>query len=113
MNANTTNQGAETMSIYGSELNLEHWYREHEAERARIDRDCIAIMNAYTMPNQVGVIEVKLPADYEEALERFASLPDAIEYRGRHYGKSSWNSDTMTACYRTDKPLAKVYYVNQ
>ena len=42
-----------------------------------------------------------------------ASLPDAIEYRGRHYGKSSWNSDTMTACYRTDKPLAKVYYVNQ
>jgi len=112
MNA-TTHQGAETMSIYGSELNLEHWYREHEAERARIDRDSIAIMNAYTMPNQVGVIEVKLQADYEEALERFASLPDAIEYRGRHYGKSSWNSDTMTACYRTDKPLAKVYYVNQ
>ena len=101
------------MNLYGSEANLEHWYREHEAERARIDRDSIAIMNAYTMPNQVSVIEVKLPADYEEALERFASLPDAIEYRGRHYGKSSWNSDTMTACYRTDKPLAKVYYVNQ
>ena len=99
------------MSIYGSEVNLEEWYREHEAERARIDRDSIAIMNAYTMPNQVSVIEIKLPADYVEALERFQSLPDAITFRGKQYGKSSWNSDTMTACYRTDRPLGKVYCI--
>lgn len=100
------------MNIYGSEANLEQWYREHEAERARIDRDSIAIMNAYTMPNHVSVIEIKLPADYVEALERFQRLPDAITYRRQRYGKSSWNSDTMTACYRTDRPLAKVYVVN-
>lgn len=99
------------MNLHGSEANLEQWYREHEAERARIDRDSIAIMNAYTMPNQVSVIEIKLPADYEEALDRFTALPDALEFRGKQYGKSSWNSDTRTACYRTDRPLAKVYIV--
>ncbi len=41
--------------------------------------------------------------------EQYADLPQVVEYQGTHYTKTSWNSDTMLACYKADQQVA---YVN-
>lgn len=38
----------------------------------------------------------------------YRALPGAITFRGRLYGKSSWNSDKDECCYRTDKAVATI-----
>ena len=61
----------------------------------------IAVANHYWMEG-VSFLEVKI-SDYDD----FAALPIAVEFAGRIYGKSGWNSDSLIAYYRTDWPMAK------
>ena len=56
-----------------------------------------------TLPNGVKVLVVKL----EDGYSSFKKLPAALEFGGHTYGKSSWSSDTHTACYRDDVAIAR------
>ena len=40
--------------------------------------------------------------DYHE----YARLPKVVEFKGRFFGKSSWNSDVRRAYYRSDMSIA-------
>jgi len=69
--------------------------------QAKPHNDMVAITAHYFMDN-IGVLEIKVnDTDY-------LAQPQVLEYEGRLYGKSSWNSDTMLVCYRTDKQMARV-----
>lgn len=36
----------------------------------------------------------------------YASLPCVIEFEGRLFGKTGWNSDTNNACYKSHTSVA-------
>ena len=52
----------------------------------------------------IGCIEVAL--DSADPYASFKKLPSAVEYNGRVYGKSGYDSDVNRAYFRTDKPIA-------
>lgn len=70
---------------------------------AEIKTNYIPIQDYGTLPNGVHIIEI--PCQDYETKKR---LPRAIEYQGRLYGCSGWNSDRCVAYYRTDCDVAKV-----
>ena len=36
----------------------------------------------------------------------YMGLPSVLEFQGRLFGKTGWNSDTGKACYKTGVPMA-------
>lgn len=57
-----------------------------------------------------GIGFIKVPChDFAE----FRRLPAAINFEGKAYGKSGWNSDHNVAYYRTDKPFATIANVKE
>lgn len=65
-----------------------------------VEEKTVEINSAYDYAG-VGFIEVKLPA--ADTFDAYRALPNLIEFQGRRFGKSCWNSDHFTAYYRTDK----------
>ncbi len=61
----------------------------------------INVKGAYTLPD--GVYLVELDCADQDALKK---LPAAINYEGKQYGRTGWNSDANVAYYRTDKKVA-------
>lgn len=70
-------------------------------------------MNATAIQNALNVLEAgSLDVDLCYAIVRcadysvYSTLPAAIEFEGKRYGKSGWNSDTCKCFYRTDVRVA-------
>lgn len=63
----------------------------------------IPVLCVETLPDGVRVVIVTC-ADYEA----LRTLPRAISYDSRAYGRSGWDSDRCVAFYRTDVRLAEI-----
>jgi len=50
------------------------------------------------LPDGVKVLTLPLV----DGFETYKKLPPVLEYQGRRYGKTGWNSDTMVGYWRTD-----------
>ena len=50
------------------------------------------------LPDGVEVLTLPLA----DGFETYKGLPPVLEYMGRKYGKSGWNSDRMVGYWRTD-----------
>lgn len=72
-----------------------------EMETAKVVEESVLEISQWYDFEGVGYIEYKLPS--VDTYEEYKALPLLIEYQGRKYGKSCWNSDRFTAYYRTDK----------
>ena len=58
----------------------------------------IILMEAYELPDGVGVVEVP----YDGTWEDFKNSPKKLCYMDRDYYRASHNSDTFRITYRTD-----------
>jgi hypothetical protein len=70
-------------------------------KRALIIEKTIVITEALTLPDGVGYITIEYDADIL-GYRAYKAAPAAIEYEGRKYGKSCFNSDRFRIYYRTD-----------
>lgn len=68
-----------------------------------IESDTIRVDIARTAPDGTGEITVSLGvvATCFECFEAFKALPEIIEYAGRRYAKSCYNSDRGVGVYLT------------
>lgn len=59
------------------------------------------ILNAF-IPSAVQVLDGKhwMMFHNEGTFEAYKAMPNALEYEGRKYGKTGWNSDTHTVHYK-------------
>lgn len=55
-----------------------------------------------------GLQCITVDIDPDDPYGSFKKLPAAIEYNGRVFGKSAYNSDSNRAYYRTDTAIARV-----
>jgi hypothetical protein len=62
--------------------------------------NAISVISNWNIGDQWGLETTCL--DYDA----FKALPKAVEYDGRQYSLTGWNSDTGRACYKTGLPLA-------
>ncbi len=67
---------------------------------------------AHAIPNALQII-VDYPFEGDRWIEvhcrdyeHYTTLPHAIEFQGRRYGRTGWNSDRFVACYTTRQPFA-------
>ena len=67
---------------------------------ATIVPDALVLDSCYDYAG-VGYAEVKITG-----WEEVKRLPQVIEFNGRRYGYSAWNSDRLVAYYRTDRAIA-------
>jgi hypothetical protein len=56
----------------------------------------------------ISVIKVSMKSERDDWAAEYLNAPAAIEYNGRIYGRSAWNSDKGEIYYRTDAKLVKV-----
>lgn len=59
--------------------------------------DLVAQAHDY-LPEGVEVLTLPLA----EGFDTYKRLPPVLEYQGRKYGKTGWNSDVMVGYWRTD-----------
>lgn len=73
---------------------------------ATVLSDMIRIERHEPLWDGIEALTVKMPvgADYTE----YMAMPDCLEFRGRMYGKSCFNTDRWEYVYRTDKVLARI-----
>jgi hypothetical protein len=76
--------------------------------------DGFVIQSHETLPDGVRVIVLSMTDEsLEDSLGReyryntYQKLPMALEYEGRTYGKTGWNSDRMVCYYRDDAHIAR------
>lgn len=69
-------------------------------EKAKIINNVCLVDSFETLPNGIGVLMVKC-----DDSDCFLSLPKALSYKGKQFGKTGWNSDRYIAYYRTDREL--------
>lgn len=62
----------------------------------------VLVTAAYALDGQHWLETRIAPDDYAA----FEALPNALEFQGRRYGKSGWNSDTGRVAYRTGSRFA-------
>ena len=62
--------------------------------------EAVNVVSTWTFEG-VTVVETECP-DYDT----FRSLPGAVSFEGRVYGRSGWNSDTGRCYYRSDAKFA-------
>ena len=67
---------------------------------------------AHAVPNAIQII-VDYPFEGEHWIEvtcqdyeAYTLLPHALEFQGRRYGRTGWNSDRCVAYYTTRRPFA-------
>lgn len=73
--------------------------------RARVVPHTLAVSNVETAPDGVRWLTVSAPLGWEDVVV----LTDRVlEYDGRHYAYSGWNSDRNVAYFRTGAPVARV-----
>jgi len=68
---------------------------------ATAKREYVKVLNWYHIDGAVVVITDC--ADYDA----YRALPDAIEVEGHLLGKTGWNSDRGTACFKSGVLLAR------
>ena len=64
-------------------------------------KDTVVPASIDILPNGVGVIELYVVGELRD-------MPPALEYEGKTYGRSGWNSDRNVAFYRTDRKTVKI-----
>lgn len=62
--------------------------------------EAITITGEFSFENEMGITTDCI--DYDE----YHNLPQVVEYRGRVFGKTGWNSDLNLAYFRTDARVA-------
>ena len=83
------------------------------AQTATARNDLILVDSAYESEGQY-FLNIKLPLTHSETLNRdiyswdaLKRLPEVVEFNGRLYGRTGWNSDTGFAYYKADHNIAK------
>jgi len=66
-------------------------------------QNAIQIQSAGQFAGNDGHYAVVPCADYDA----YRDLPAGIEFEGREYGLTGWNSDTCNAYYRTSRKFAR------
>lgn len=63
------------------------------------------VLGSGTLPDGEAYIHIDC-RDYSA----FTALPDGMEFDGKTYGKTGWNSDTGLAYYKAGAPLARARF---
>lgn len=74
---------------------------EDNSMNARADSRYIRVLQCVFIEGQ-HIAEVEC-SDFDF----YMTLPAAIEFQGKLFGKTGWNSDTCKACYKTGTNLAR------
>ena len=73
-----------------------------EMKTAKPLENALSVKRSETLPCGTKVVTLDC-ADYKA----YKSLPAALEYDGRAYGRTGWDSDMCRAYYRTDIAFAR------
>ncbi len=68
-----------------------------------VETNSIRVELARTAPDGTGELVVRLgvPATCGDCYAAFSALPEVVDYQGRRYAKSCYNSDRATGVYLT------------
>lgn len=66
-------------------------------------------IKSHEVMGSLGIIKICFKSrDKKDWDDEYWTAPAAIEFNGRIYGKSSYNTDYGDICYRTDRALARI-----
>jgi hypothetical protein len=75
---------------------------ESASLQAKVVERMISIDDSGVALNGTGIISIQCDGPPEDVYSQFKSAPAVLEFAGRHYGKSCFDSGRFRIYYRTD-----------